>query len=159
MATYEFVIRKEGSKSKTNPIAGSSSSSDNERKGLLSKEGAQAFVKGYTAYKTIKSFGTQIVNHQVSLVELRTGSQELQQRANFINQLVQDGLGIVESIAVGAALGSLPGALVGLTLSVAHKAIGYSQAQQTIETKRDVETVSLMMNYIRAGANSSRRND
>ncbi len=157
MATYEFVIRKDGLESKENPVAGGNTKSDTEQgKGLLSKENAKKFAQGMVAYRTVKSFSTQIINHEVSMVELRTGSKELQERASFINQIAQQGLGIIESAVTGAMLGGLAGALIGTALSVTHQAIGYAQAQNRIDNQRTLENNSIEMNYIRAGARGSR---
>jgi hypothetical protein len=162
MAEYEnreYVItikNSTGSKSK-NPIAGSDNGSSTEKgKGLLSREGAKTFGKTMVAYGTVKSFALQTINHEVSLVQLRTGSNELQGRANFTNSVVQKVVGIGESMFAGAMVGGLPGAIVGLTLSTAHTLIGYAQNQDRINTERSLENVSLQMNIMRAGANGSR---
>jgi hypothetical protein len=157
MATYEFIIKKQGGGSSKSPVAGDEKSTDTEKgQGLLSKDGAKKFAQGMVAYKTVKSFATQIINHEVSMVELRTGSKELQERANFTNQLVQQGVGILESMVAGAMVGGIVGAVVGTALSVTHTAIGYAQAQNRIDTQRTLENNSIQMNYIRAGARGSR---
>ena len=109
------------------------------------------------AYHAVKSFADQIVNHRISTIELRTGSKELQERANFINNTVQKGLGVAESMFMGAAVGGLPGAIIGTVVGLAHTAISYTQAQNTINMQRTLENVSINMNTIRAGAGSSRR--
>lgn len=155
---YTITIKADHLEKESTGIAGSNKKSDTEqRKGLLSKEGAKTFAKGMAAYQTVKSFVTQIVNHEVSMVQLRTGSNELQERANFINQTAQKGLGLLESIGAGILVGGPIGAVVGATLGLAHTAIGYSQAQNRINTERTLENVGLGMNYVRAGANGSRK--
>lgn len=161
MAQYQITIKAKGEKKKKDsPIAGDNKKSDTEKsKGLLSKEDAKAFAAGMVAYGTVKSFATQILNHEVSLVQLRRGSNELQERANFINQMAQKGLGIMESVVGGALVGGVGGALVGLTLSATHEAISIAQKQQTIELNNTIENIGLNMNVIRAGANGSRRNE
>ena len=91
------------------------------------------------------------------MVQLRTGSNELQERATFINNMHQQGLGVLEGMVTGAMVGGLPGAIIGTTLSLMHTMIGYGQAQNRINTERTLENVGIGMNYIRAGANGSRR--
>ena len=159
---YEFTIKMKGETGgKTNPIAGSSKTeSDTETAksgGMLTKDQAKVFAKGMVAYGMTKSFATQIINHEVSMVEMRTGSKELQQRASFNMQVAQQGLGIAESMATGALVGGLPGAIVGTIIGFARTAINYNQNVNRINTARAVENVGLGMNYVRAGANGSRR--
>lgn len=108
------------------------------------------------AYHTVKSFAVQQINHEVSLVELRTGSKDAQDHASFYNNLVQTGLGIAESVAVGAYVGSLPGAIAGLLLSTGHKVLSYANANETLQIQRQIENRSLHAQYIRAGAQGSR---
>ena len=156
---YTITIKADSlSGGKKKAVAGNDKDSDTEnRKGLLSKEGAKAYAKGLVAYHTVKSFATQIVNHEVSMVQLRTGSNELQERANFTNQTIQKGIGVLEAGITGAMVGGLPGFLIGTTLSLVHTITGYVQAQDRINTARTLENVGIDMNYIRAGASGSRR--
>lgn len=143
-----------------NPIAGDEKSPDSDlakTAGFLNKGQAKAFGKGVTAYHYAKSFTSQIISHEVSLVELRTGSRELQERANFMLNVGNKLVGATESIVVGAAVGGIVGAVAGLVTSGIHLAVSYQQAQNTINTQRNVENVSLGLTYIRAGANGSRR--
>jgi hypothetical protein len=154
---YTITIKAENLEKESTGIAGSNKKSDTEqRKGLLTKEGAKTFAKGMAAYHTVKSFATQVVNHEVSMVQLRTGSNELQERANFINQTVQKGIGILEGGIAGAMVGGLPGFLIGTTLSLMHSVIGYGQAVNRLNTERTLENQSIMMNFVRAGAKGSR---
>ncbi len=154
---YSITIKAENLSEERNAVAGSNRDSDtNDRKGLLSKEGAKAYAKGLVAYHTVKSFATQIVNHEVSMVQLRTGSNELQERANFFNQIAQKSIGILEGGVTGAMVGGLPGFIVGTALSFIHTAIDYGQKVERLNTERSIENQSIMMNYIRAGAKGSR---
>lgn len=158
--TYKFVIENNGEVTRNDPVAGNKSGDGKDssgiNKGILSKDGAKAFGKVMVAYGTVKSFATQIINHEVSLVELRTGSRELQERANFANEVGQKAWNLVESVGSGALVGGWIGAIVGGVLSIGHTALGYMQNQNRINTARTVENVGLQMNYIRAGANGSR---
>ena len=124
--------------------------------GFLSKSQAKAFMGGMVAYHQVKSFATQIVSHEISVISLKTGQNELQQRAQLYENVGMRLLGAGESILVGAAVGGLAGAVAGLTLSMAHTAIDLMQKQQDIDLKRQLQSVALHANIIRAGG--SRRN-
>lgn len=157
---YTLTIKAQGlQKETTSPIASPNggSGTQEESSGLLSKDGAKAFMKGFAAYKTVKSFVTQAVNYEVSIVSLQTGSQELQQKAEFINSVVQQGVGILETVGAGALVGGLPGALIGLTLGTMHTVIGYAQKANTLNLQNALEVQSIERNYIRAGALGSRQ--
>lgn len=157
MSNYTITLKTDNLTGGTSAISGESSVSDTAKgNGLLSKEGAKAFATGMVAYRTVKSFATQIINHEVSLVELRTGSRELQQRTSFYNEIAQKGVGILEKTMMGAFVGGGVGAFIGLMLGTTHEIIGYAQNQQRIDTERNLENQSLQRQYIRAGARGSR---
>ena len=157
--TYKIIISAENLQDAKSPIAGDNKPSDTEKgkEGGAKEGGATKALGAVISYRTVKSFATQIVNHHVSTVELRTGSREQQERANFTYQLAQSGMGLLEGAIGGAMVGGLPGFIIGTVLSVAHTAIGYAQRQDTLNMQRDLENQSIGMNYIRAGANGSRR--
>ena len=161
MANYTIEIKTDKiTGAKATPVAGSNTETDTSKKeGLLNKEQAKAFGKGLVAYGAVKSFALQIANHEHSMVELRTGSKELQQRTSFVTGIAQKGLGVLESVGAGALVGGLPGALLGLATSVTHTLIGYAQAQNKIDTQQSIENQSIQMQYIRAGARGSRGNE
>lgn len=156
---YSITIEVGGNIENDSPISGDKGNkSDTEKgKGLLSKQGAKTFAKGLVAYHTLKSYTDQIVSHHVSTVELRTGSRELQERANFMLDITQKSIGIAESVLSGAMVGGIGGAAVGLLIGFAHTAISYQQKQQTLDLQETLENQTLRMNYIRAGAGGSRR--
>ena len=154
---YTIIIKRDSVRSNESPIAGGSGE-EGQSKGFLSKEGAKSFMKGVMAYKKVKGFAVQVANHEVSLVQLRTGSNELQQRADFINDVVQKGVGALESVAIGAAVGGLPGAIVGLVSSGVSYAIQVQQRKERLNLESDIEKESIQRNLIRAGASNSRAN-
>ena len=152
---YTLTIKAENlTGARTSPIAGDNNAEQGQ--GLLSKEQAKVFAKGMAAYHTVKSFATQTINYRVSTVSLRTGSNELQQRAEFINDVVQKGVGIIETIGAGALVGGLPGAAVGLAVGTLHTAIGFMQNQDRIDKQYALEQETIQRNFIRAGARGSR---
>lgn len=154
---YEFVFKNETeteSKKKKNPVAGNGSEAKEnggQGEGQGGKDTKKAIAKGIVVYRTAKSFVNQVVSHNVSTVSLRTGSEELQQRLSFAYEVGQKAFGMVESVFIGAAVGNLPGAIIGGLLSAAHTAISYAQKAETISLQRPVESVSLRNQQIRAG--------
>ena len=161
--SYTITIQLGGSESQgaTEAVAGVNSPSASASAEASVPSGgdnvlAKKYLTGMFAYRTLKSFAVQQINYQVSTTALRTGSNELQQRAEFQNQLIQKGVGILESTVIGLKLGSLPGALLGLSLSTAHTLIGYEQNQNTLNMQKVLENRSLELTRIRAGAQGSR---
>lgn len=163
--SYIITLKLDGSGTSagaTEAVAGATSSSASATASAPSG-GADAtammrssFAKGMVAYGVIKSFAVQQINYTVSTVGLRTGSTEMQQRATFINNVVQKGVGIAEMTVAGAVMGGLPGALAGLMLSTTHTIIGYAQKQNTLNLQETLENRSLEMMRIRAGTLGSR---
>lgn len=141
------------------PSSTASASSASSKGGILNQSDAKAYLGAMTAWHTVKGYMTQQINHSVSLVELRTGSNESQVKAQFINQIVQKGVGMAETTLTGALVGGLPGALVGLALSTSHTLIGYANQQETLYLKETLENRSIEMLRMRAGALGSRSNN
>ena len=156
---YQIVIKNTGGAGKANsPIANDQNESDSDKgKGLLSKSAAKTFLKGMVAYRTVKSFASQINTHVVTTVQLRTGSNEQQERANFMRDMFTKGLSLLEAGTMTALVtGNVLGFGIGAVMTVAHTAISYAQNQDRINTQRTLENQSIQLNYIRAGARGSR---
>lgn len=156
---YSITIEVKGDiEKKQSPISGDKTQSDTEKSsGILNKEQAQAFRKGLVAYHYGKAFTDQIISHKVSTVELRTGSKDLQDRANLMLDVSQKLVGAGESVFTGLMVGGGMGALVGLVTNLLHTAISYSQKQQVLNMQETLENRSIQTTFIRAGANGSRR--
>lgn len=150
---YEIVIRNETEGSDRSPISGSNAS----KKDTTSSGGGIApwrknIAKGIAVTNTyIKPFADQLITQKVSTVELRTGAQELEDKLSFGYQMGQKAFGFVESVAVGALVGNLPGAILGGIMSLATMAVDYSNKQQKIDLQRSVENIGLQYMNIRAG--------
>ena len=149
---YEIVVRFK-SDGKISPIAGSGTTPTDTGGGTGGVSDARkAIGKGLISYRSyVKPFVNQLVSQQISTVSLRTGAQELQDRLSFGYQMVQSGVNMVESIAIGAMMGGAAGAVVGAVTSVVTTAISYANKQQTINLQRDVENASLNNMAVRAG--------
>lgn len=148
--TYTIIIKNETGGGKRKAVAGNKGAGENGTPDAATER--KELVKGLVAYGNfVKPFAKQAFQHQVDIVELRTGSAELQQRVSFGYQMVSSALGIAESIAVGAAIGNLPGAIIGAFTGIASWGMGIANRQDTINLQRINEDASLRLMNVRAG--------
>lgn len=97
-------------------------------------------------------FTDQIISHEISVVSLKTGAIEQQERLSFAYSIGKQIGGMVLSTAVGAVVGGgLPGALIGLASSVASTALNYRQKAAEIQLRHDIEDIGLRYINARAG--------
>lgn len=153
---YEIIIKNAGGGGTESPISAGADIGDKTPKSSNNNLGA---LKKVVSYGFAKSLIVKAVNHEVSLVELRTGSNELQQRADLYNGIRQQAFGIVEMAVLGGGIGGIGGAVVGATVGLLNTVIGIAQRQDTINLQRNVENISLQRQYVRAGARGSRGNE
>ena len=150
---YIHVDEKE--KETESPV--SNSSAEKKKDNAITKDAAQKVGAAVAIYKTAKGFAQQLITHQVSTIELRTGASEYQQKMQFMYNIGNSALGILESIALGAAVGGgAPGALVGALVGIAGQAISYAQAQNVIDLNRTLESMTITQNNVRAGTANRR---
>lgn len=152
---YEIIIKNETAKGSNKAVAGQTDN-DNAPKQAAQSGTRETLIKGLVAYKKVKPWVNQVISHNVSMVELRTGSQQQQQRVSFAYQVATDTANLAENIATGFLLGNVAGAVTGAIMTVASKIISIAQRQNEINTKQTIENVSVQMNYIRAGAGGRR---
>lgn len=156
---YEFILKNETADSESEPSAVAGSEAGKEPK----KEKKQLNVaqigigKGLVAYQMAKPWINQVVSHEISLVELRTGSKEAQQKAQYAYNVANKITGLGSTILTGFATGNVPGAIIAGLGYVAHDAISWSQKEETINLQRNIETQTISRNHVRAGAGGSRR--
>ena len=159
---YKIEIELKGSvtSSKESPIAGQEPQSTSATANATNTSGGEGVSKGklsaLVAYRQIKPFVAQALSNEVGKVGLKTGSNRLQEKANFTHEVATKVWNFGESVAMGAYFGGLPGAIVGAVVSTAHTLITYSNNQNVININRSIENQSIQMNYIRAGAQGSR---
>lgn len=160
MATYEIILRNKtvDTEPTGGAVAGSPNNSSGQSKsGKNLTEGQKALGKSLVALQKVKSWINPVINHEINMVELRTGRREYARKIQFAHEIAQQGLGIVESIAMGYAVGNVWGAVIGAVGSIGHTAMNYIQRQDEINTQETLENISLQQNRIRAGAGGSRR--
>lgn len=158
MAQYEIILKNQAQQSQASPISGNTAETKQAPEKVPGvnapvpggQTGAQA-VGRVVSYGTAKSFVKQILQHRVNTVELRTGSAELQQRISFAYQMGGQAVSVIESLALGAMAGGVPGAVIGAAISLGQTALSYVQNAQIIRWQGEVETISNNMLNIRAG--------
>ena len=170
---YTITLKIEGSTNAgaSSAVAGSSTQSQKQavadninipesHPGLLQNGNARlALATSLVAWNTIKPYITQQINYRVSLVELKTGSREMQEKANFFNQTIQKGVGLAESIGVGSLLGGAPGAVVGAAVDATRSIISYYQKVNMLNLQDTLESRSTELQRIRAASLGSRSNN
>lgn len=155
---YEIIIRHDtanGGNAKS-PIAGNGAQATDT---TAQQGGTPAISAGrvaaaksiFFANSYIMPFVDKMVTQKISTVALRTGAQELEDRMSFAYQVGKQAFGFVESVAVGALVGNLPGAIIGGAMSLALTAVEYSNRQQKIDLQHSVEDVGLRYINARAG--------
>lgn len=145
---YSIVFKNETSEQKKNPVAGNTTEPTEEN----SSSAGKSLVKGLVAFKSfVQPFVEQVATAYTSTVALRTGAEELQEKMQFAQSVISKGVGIVESIAVGAAVGNLPGAVLGALIGITNMGISYSMKLRELKRQSQVEDVSLGAMLVRAG--------
>lgn len=152
--SYVITIKYETADNKKSPVAGgngSAQSGSGESEGGAVSTG-KAVAKGLVTYNHyVKPFVNQAIQHRISTVTLRTGGEELESRLSFTYSVVQRAVGFAESVAVGAAVGHLPGALIGAAVSLVSMGIEFSNKQEAMLLQRSNENISLGFMNARAG--------
>lgn len=157
--SYVIILKNETSNSESSPIASpSGGGSDSPKSGTnapqTTKGNAMAtnIVKGLVAYNTyVKPFVSQVIGHQINTVALRTGADEVQQRLQFAYEIGSAALGIGASILTGAAIGNVPGAIIGAVVGVTSTIMNYANKAQTIQLQSNLENITIRGLNIRAG--------
>lgn len=136
--------------------AGSGDSSGGESSGGLSEGGKQALKKVLSVYRPVKTVANQIVSYQVSQVQVTTGSREAQQRANMLYSIGSSVVNTAENVALGAAFGNLPGAVIALALSAVSQVIGIVQKREAVQNQKRLEDITRDLSAQRATVSGSR---
>lgn len=159
MAEYIITIRNEGggSPSSTAPTSTSERSAAPTQSAPASQDsGGKAALRVVASFDIAKRLAFRAIDFRVNTVQLRTGSAAQQERYQYLNGVAQNAFGMIESIAVGYAIGNLPGAVIGGISSVASMGISYLERSATIDLSRQVENETIRRNDLRAGATAGR---
>lgn len=165
MNNNEYVIRIDLSgvaedKSAMSLPDGASGSTGSAEAMSKTERGVVNAVKGMVSFATVKATADRLAAFEISQVSLRTGAEEYQARQettfSIISQSVGAGAGLVAAGIAGGPAG-LAVAAVGLIFGGVQKAISIAQKQQTLNTERSLENISIGMASVRAGL-TGRRN-
>lgn len=176
MAERQYVIRIEnnagggagdkvggaggiGRINKTNTTESSSTSAAKLGKTLLKQAGVP--LTGMAAYGTVRKITNEIVSHNNSLILVKTGSKEQQERQTFI---YNTSMGFVDSAVAGAAtgfmvggpLGAGVGALLGAAKQGLSMAINVSKTSDILAKNRQLENIQRELQAQRITVSGSR---
>lgn len=129
---------------------------DNSKKALR-----QAVGMGLAAYGTVRKITGTIISHNNSLIEVRTGSREQQERTSFI---YNTSMGFVDSMVTGAAAGAMTGGLVGAAAGAVvgaakqglSMAINVAKTTDLLAKQRTLEDITRDLQTQRVTVNGSR---
>lgn len=154
-ATYQFIIKNITRQRASSAVAKTADAAQNPSS---PKEtiGDDALKSTLVAYSKVKPWITQIASAEVSFVQLQTGARDLQEKYNFTWQIASGAFDMGESVAMGYAIGKLPGAVVGATVGVVHKVVNYAYAKTRLATQETLQNQSIRQNMERAGSRGSR---
>ena len=118
-------------------------------------------VKGLLTYGAVSSIVDKVASHNHSLIEIRSGSKELQQRTTYQYNLAKSFVNSVATGAIsGATVGGPGGAAVGAALAIAMQGVsfGVNYVQQTsvIAENKRAESIQRQSTIQRATVSGSR---
>ena len=151
MSKYEIIIRDETRTNPTNPIANTEDGQAKDTTEDKNPNEERASPWAYMAYRRVESVAKSWINHEISMVSVRTGRVELQQRYQFAADTAFGIVDTVTNIAVGAKVGGGAGAVVGAVVSVAQAGINLVQKLDRYNTQMYLENTSLGLMHVRSG--------
>lgn len=159
MATYEIIIKDQTTRSadgtaRKSPVAGSGASNQSTTAPSSSGAGSlrQGGVKALVAFNSyVKPFTDRIITQHISTISMKTGAQELEDQMSLKASLIQKGVGLAESAIIGALIGNVPGAVIGVVMNLATTAIDYGYKYEKLTIQRNVEDIGLRFMNARAG--------
>lgn len=151
------IANKTGGSSTQGRVGSSSSVTDKIEQRLMKMLAPAALIRGG------KSIIDQVVQHNNSLIEIRTGSKEQQQRTSFVYNTVS---GFVDSalsggttgllLTGGNAVGAGIGALLGLLKQGASMGINYLKQADILEKQKTLEQMQQNLAAQRVTVSGSR---
>ncbi len=158
-SNYSITINYTTNKSNKSPVAGSTTSAKTTANASAPSSTPDTSDSGRAALGRMLAVGglavrftDKVISHEISVVSLKTGASEQQERLSFAYSVGKQVGGIIISTAIGAAVGGgLPGALIGLATSITATAMSYGQKIAEIDLQHDIEDVGLRYMNMRAG--------
>lgn len=159
---YIITIRTEAtSETQSSKAAPPSATTQNGSKitQSSSKSAGQNLTKGIirsAAYGYAKKALGVAAEATVGTIQLRTGQKQYQERQQAIYSYVQSGIGIAESMAMGFAVGNLPGAVISGVASSLFKVVNIGIESRQLGLSKTVDDIGKEQAAIRAGAGGGR---
>jgi hypothetical protein len=131
------------------PIAGSyGKSKDTKENNTTAKD---FLVRGWMSLEQVAKYAKRAISHEISMVSLRTGETERQQKMQFTYDILERVCGTAMNIGVGAATGNIVGAVVAAAYEAINIAINIKQKLDRYDTARSLENMSLGLARARSG--------
>ena len=159
---YIITIRTEGGESNDkggNKAPSSATTKDGGKVSKKEKSAGQKLTQGVirsAAFNYAKRAIGMASEAQVGTIQLRTGQVQYQEQQQALYGYIQQGIGIAESVAMGYAVGNLPGAVIGGVATAAFKVINLGLEARRLDLQKTVESIGREQAMIRAGASGGR---
>lgn len=142
---------------------GGQSSQGTAKMSNVEKAGNMVYKKmlGLVSYGSVVSAVNRVFTHNNSLIEVRTGSKEQQERTSYIYNNVSSLVGAIGGgVVTGATAAGVPGAIVGGIIgavgSVANFGINYLQQSAVIAENKQLEAMTRLLTTQRVTVSGSR---
>ena len=160
MATmkYEIVIRDQTEESEGTPVsvdsAAGASATDNKAPKEKDQKEQGALASALVAVGNIKPYVQQVIGFGASTIEMRSGSAEMQRKANLLSSV---GSSAITIIAAGKAGGLKAAASTTATLAI-QGALQYAMNQESnrLQAIMEAENLSLRRSRLGMSTNHSR---
>lgn len=170
---YRIVVDLSGGEQNKSAVAGTGSGStgsggteSSESSGSWQAESSFGKVenklKSLVSFAAVKSTADKLISNRISTVSLRTGANEYEQRLSFQHSVASQVVGAGAALAMGFSVGGPAGlavAGIGLAVSAVQKFMDIQQKEETLRLEKDLESVSIGMQLVRAGSSGRRASD
>lgn len=146
-----------GSDDESSKTMASTSKKENKNESLKSMKSAAA--AGMAVYGFAENVADKYINLKINTVSLTTGHTELQDKLRFQYGVLKKALDVSKYIMVGSMIGGgLAGRAVGAVIGITSQLIDYSVKYTELQTKKELERVTMNLNNIRIGTRQDRTN-
>lgn len=157
MAEYIMTIELPPDESDSKVVSGSNANQRPTRTDAEKKAaGAESALKSMVSFAVVRTFADRLISYEISQVSLRTGAKEYEQKLQFGYEIANKSINIVQSIYFASKVAGWQGALTAAATTSLYTLVGYAQNINTLETKKNLEDVSIGMTSVRAGVSSRR---
>ena len=156
--TYHIYVHGDGENKPSVVSGGGGNVTGTEQAQQPSKteQGAVNAVKGMVSFAAVRGFANNLISYEISQVSLRTGAKEYEQKLQFAQSVGNQVTNVLMATGFGFKYGGGLGATAAFATSSIYTLIGYAQNINTIETKQNLENISIGMASVRAGVSGRR---